>query len=371
MDSLKRPASADSRLLNATLWLILTLGVGYLMVVAKGVIIPFVIAVFLWYLVNTLASVFGKPRIQGRQAPVWLRYLLSGGVMLGAAAAVASVVSSSLGELVEAAPEYQHAFERLLREARMEITFVELPALAQLFEQIDLGSYVRTLAGAVGGLLGNLGMIATYLLFLFLEQRYLAPKLTAMAECRENEVEVRSILRRVDQDIQTYINIKTLCSLATAAATYVVLTLVGLDFAGFWALLAFVLNFIPSVGSLIATALPALLALVQFDTFGPFLVVIACLGTAQMLIGNVAEPHFMGKSLNLSPLVLIVTLVVFGAVWGVPGMFLSVPLTVITMIVLARFPSTRWVAAALSQDGRIGEFEAESTDRQAETASAA
>jgi len=118
-------------------------------------------------------------------------------------------------------------------------------------------------------------------------------------------------------------------------------------------MLIFFLNFIPNIGAIVATVFPALLALIQFQTWGPFIIITTGLVSLQFIIGNIIEPRFMGKSLNLSTLVIMISLSVWGAIWGILGMFLSVPITVIMMIVFAHFEATKPVAILLSQDGRI------------------
>jgi predicted PurR-regulated permease PerM len=130
--------------------------------------------------------------------------------------------------------------------------------------------------------------------------------------------------------------------------------LIGLDFAETWALLIFVLNYIPNIGSIIAVAFPAVLALVQFETLGPFVVLVLSMTAIQLVIGSVLEPMLMGKSLNMSPFAIILGLSFWGMLWGIVGMFLSVPILVTIMIVCAHVPSWRWVAILLSKDGRIG-----------------
>jgi predicted PurR-regulated permease PerM len=128
---------------------------------------------------------------------------------------------------------------------------------------------------------------------------------------------------------------------------------VGLDFASFWAFLIFVLNFIPVIGSIVATIFPALLALIQFDTIGPFIVVAGGVQLVQTVVGQVVEPKLLGDTLNLSPLAIILSLTIWGAIWGVTGMLLCVPITVIVMIVLAHFRETRVVAVWLSAKGTL------------------
>ena len=150
-----------------------------------------------------------------------------------------------------------------------------------------------------------------------------------------------------------YVGIKTLVSLMTSLFSYLVMRLIGLDFAEFWAFLIFILNFIPFIGSIIATILPATLALIQFTTFTPFFIVAGGVTLVQFIVANLIEPRLMGHSLNLSPLVIFLSLALWGALWGIAGMFLCVPLTVIIVIVLSYFPQTRPIAIVLSKDGRM------------------
>ena len=123
--------------------------------------------------------------------------------------------------------------------------------------------------------------------------------------------------------------------------------------------MVFFFYYIPTVGSILAIVAPALLTLVQFDHLTPFLIVLFVFGTIQIVMANVIEPAIMGRSLNLSPLVVIVSLMVWGTIWGVVGMFLCVPIMVVLLIVLAHFETTRPVAVLLSADGEIPEPQSE------------
>jgi AI-2 transport protein TqsA len=163
----------------------------------------------------------------------------------------------------------------------------------------------------------------------------------------------KKISKEIARQVQRYIGMKTAVSALTGLVSYAILHLVGVDFAALWALLIFFLNFIPNIGSALGVLFPALLTLVQFDTLTPFLIVTASLGAVQFVIGNVIEPAFMGKSLNLSSFMILLSLSFWGALWGIPGMFLSVPLMVVTAIVCAHFSGLRWIAVMLSTDGRL------------------
>jgi predicted PurR-regulated permease PerM len=161
------------------------------------------------------------------------------------------------------------------------------------------------------------------------------------------------VLDRIQDSIRGYVLIKTLLSLLMGALTFATLKVLGVDYAFFWAFVAFMANYIPTVGALVGIALPAVFALVQFPTPTTGLIVAAVLGGFHFVVGDVIEPRWMGTKLNISSFVVILSLVVWGKIWGITGMFLCVPLTVIMMIIFAQFPSTRKIAVLLSGDGDL------------------
>jgi len=223
-----------------------------------------------------------------------------------------------------------------------------------LNKKIEFADIIMVIVKNLTALIQTTTLILILGIFIFMEAYFVPKKIQALFPDAEKRSHVEKILRRIDGDVQTYFGIKTLISLVTALACYVVMRVVGLDFAEFWALLIFILNFIPAIGSIIATVLPALLALVQFhDSFASFLIVLLGVAAIQIFFGNFLEPNLMGVTLNLSPLVVVLSLITWGLIWGVVGMFLCVPITVIMVIILANFPGTRWIAVLLSRKGDL------------------
>lgn len=157
----------------------------------------------------------------------------------------------------------------------------------------------------------------------------------------------------IGESIRRYLSIKTIMSLLTSGVSFAVLKTIGVDFAETWALIIFLLNYIPSIGAIVGVVFPALLALIQFDTLWQFFIIAALLAGAQLIIGNIMEPSLMGRTLNLSPFVVIASLAFWAMIWGIVGAFLSVPLTTALIIVCSHIPSLRWVAVLLSADGRL------------------
>jgi AI-2 transport protein TqsA len=341
------------RLLVATLWFIIIFITGYLLAIAQTLLIPLVLALFLWYLVNMLAGQFGRLRLGNWRPPHWLQFMLSGFVLLLAVIVVINIITSSISALVAAAPGYQENLQRLIEEFRVRLQFFGMSVLLDPTSDINFTAMVRSMAADFGNLLINVGLIAIYMFFLFLEQRYISGKLVAVIHSDLHLRRILSLLKEIDHDVRTYLGVKTFVSLLTAFISWVIMSFVGLDFAALWALLIFVLNFIPNLGSIIATSLPGIMALVQFDSLTPFLVIVFGVGSLQMLVGNVLEPSLMGRSLNISPLVIIISLVAWGVLWGIPGMFLSIPITMVAILIMFNFENTRWIALLMSRDGKL------------------
>jgi AI-2 transport protein TqsA len=345
--------AAPPRLLSAALWLIVLFIIVYVLIIARELLIPFVLAVFIWYLINLIMRQLARIRVAGWQLPAWVQFLLAGSVIVAAGVLFARMLTANIGQVMEAAPAYQANVNRLLQDIVRRLGMDDAPALAALLRDVDFAVLVRGAAAALGTFLGNIGLVVVYLVFLFLEQRFFRAKLDAILVDAHRRESVEAVLSDIDRDIATYIGIKTLVSVLTAAGAWAIMRIVGLDFAGFWAILIFILNFIPNIGSLVATLLPALLALMQFDTLAPFVLILFGVGGIQVIVGNFVEPNLMSRSLNISPLVVLLSLVGWGSIWGIPGMFLCVPITVVLMIVLFHFESTRWIARLLSKNGQM------------------
>lgn len=142
-------------------------------------------------------------------------------------------------------------------------------------------------------------------------------------------------------------------SIKTGVLSYLWLSYIGLEFAGIWAFIIFVMNYIPTIGSIIACSLPILYSLITTNTMNMPILTAVGLISIQIMLGNIIEPKLTGKTLNLSTLAILINLVFWGIIWGFAGMFFSVPLLVATFIITAQFDSTRWIAILLSANGEI------------------
>jgi len=329
----------------------------YLLIVGEAIFQPLVLAIFITYLVVALAHALQKIRIKQRALPSGLALIAAVILLILILTGLVQLVADNIRDVVNAAPQYQARFEALAATANRTLAEsfgVDKPiTMTSVLTQIDLRSVLARVAAAFQSIAANTAQILVYVAFMLLEVQTFDRKITAMFPDEEREKSLRATLHQIGRKIETYVAIKTAMSLLTSVLCFIALTLIGVDFAAFWALIIFVLNFIPYIGAFIAVTFPTLLALLQFGALGTGLLVFALLAGTQALVDNVIEPRLAGKSLNISPIVMIVGLSVWGAVWGITGMVLSVPILVMVMIVLAQFPRTRPIAILMSQNGDI------------------
>jgi AI-2 transport protein TqsA len=341
---------------RAALWAIVVAAAMYLLVAGRGLILPFVLGIVLWYMIDALADAFEHPPFGRLRLPRPLALLVAVCIVGGLLWVVGRTIGRNLTAVVAAAPTYEGRLQNLINEGARMVGIEQAPTIGELFDRISLADTLASIAAAAASVVSVAGIVLIYAGFLFVEQGRFRRKLAIMLDSGENQARVEAVLDQIDHDIRVYIRIKTTLAVITSALAYAVMASVGVDFAGFWAVMVFFFYYIPTVGSILAIVAPAVLTLVQFDSLTPFLIVLMVFGTIQVVTANVIEPAIMGGSLNLSPLVVIVSLMVWGTMWGVVGMFLCVPIMVVSLIVLAQFKTTRPIAVLLSADGRIPEL---------------
>ena len=333
--------------------LVIVVGIVFILFELKDMLMPFVLALLIWFLIKEVNRFFGKLKIKGKPLPTWLRSLFSFVLMFGVLSLIVSMLSANIAEIKDALPDYQ---ERVLEwedaaNARWNINIGA--ELKNRGGELNFQGLITNVLDTLTNLFGNTFMILIYVVFLLMEESLFRPKLKAIFSGNEEYESTSRILARVNKSMSNYLSLKSLVSFITGLASYLILWIIGIDFAFFWAFLIFLLNYIPTVGSLIGTVFPALIALLQFDSMRPAVLVLVLVGIVQVLVGNLLEPKLMGNSLNVSPLVVLLSLTLWGSLWGVVGMILSVPITVMMVIVFAQFESTKSVAILLSEKGNV------------------
>ena len=336
-----------------------------LLVYGAGVLIPLAVALLLWFFINALAKGYQRLWSWFLGPLRGLSLLLALLTIMAASFFAVGVVITNVSAIGASSADFAKSLNLLLDQVAAYTGLKHEQLLKGIANQLGLGQLLASIVSAMTNFASQFGVVFIYVIFLLVEQQIFDVKLNAIVRDEARRRQVRSLLDRVGRDIQSYIWIMTFVSILTAGLSYLVMISVGLEHAAFWAFLIFILNFIPTIGSIIGTAIPSLYGLLQFGDFQPFLILLAAIGVIQFLIGNMLQPRLSAKTLNLSQFVVILSLFVWGAMWGIVGMFLAVPITAILMIVFANFPSTRLVAALLSESGDVPERAGSATENDA------
>ena len=309
---------------------------------AQTLVIPFLVAVFL--------SIICSPAVvwlQRRRVPKLLAIVLVVLALMGVLTGIGALVGGSVNEFIDSVPGYQARLNNLVDSwsERLEQYDIDLPSL-EVKDYINPGGLMSLLGSGLKGLastLSNMFLIILTMVFILLEATSLPVKLrAAFGDRGEDPLHLSEITAQV----QRYLAVKTAISIVTGVAIAIWTAVLGLDFALVWGLLAFLLNYIPNIGSIIAAVPAVLLALVQLG-LGPALLVALGYLVVNTLLGNIVEPNLLGRAVGLSTLVVFLSLVFWGWVWGPVGMLLSVPLTMMIKIALENSDDLRWVALML------------------------
>lgn len=324
------------------------------MIVAQNIIIPFILAILFWFVIRVIKKLLSRVRFI-RRIPDWTLTIISTALLLSLLFLVISMITINIRYLSVTLPDYEENITKITRELRSSFELNFPLVWNDLTADINFGNILSRIFSTLTGLFSNAFIVLIFLIFILLEESIFPDKIKAMYPDENKYKKVNSLIKKIDHSVSNYIAIKTLVSLLTGVLSYFALLSIGVDAPFFWAFLIFILNFIPSIGSLIATVFPAFFALLQFGSFTPAILVLAIVGAIQIIIGNFLEPRIMGTSMNISPLVVFLTLVLWGMMWGIAGMLLSVPITVIFILIMSEFKETRPIAILLSRRGRINE----------------
>jgi len=224
------------------------------LVVGRGFLVPLAVAVLFWNLLNALASAFGRIKLGGSPIPNWLTWTLALVVLILADALVYWILTSQSDALIAAAPVYEANFLKLSDKFSTLLGIERMPSTDQLMESVNLGALLSWLGGSVGSMLTEAVLVVLYVAFLLAEQRHFPEKIARLASDEEKAARARILMGQISRQVQTYIWIKTVVSLLTGFVSYIVLRMVGVDFAAVWALIIFLLNYIPNVGSALGSS---------------------------------------------------------------------------------------------------------------------
>ena len=347
---------------NAVNFIIITVTVIAVLVIGKGILIPFLFALIFWFFTREIRKTIYKLPYAKKLIPKWLSNIFVFSFIVLGFGFVSEIISNSINDLTTSYSKYEPNIDNIISNLSSYFHVDIVMSVKSIIGDFDYGSVLGNIANGVSGVLGDTFMIVIYALFIFLEESSLIKKSRKIFDTEKAYNSMNTILNKIEFSISNYLRLKTYVSLLTGVLSYTVLYFVGVDSAPFWAFLIFLLNYIPTIGSLIATVFPAFFSLIQFGELTPFLIVLSVVGAVQILVGNLVEPRLFGKSLNVSPLITILSLAIWGEIWGITGMILSVPITVIMIIVFSQFKKTRSIAILLSESGEIADMNKKTMD---------
>ena len=341
-------ASMNSGVARNALVIVAAILGAYALFWLRQILTPLALAIFL------LAMIDGLARLLAQRAPfipdvLALPLALLGSVIV-AGLVVYAVAANAAGfaqELINDTARLNQIIARIAGIFGVKVP----PTLAQLIDQLNPVRYMGDVARALQSFASGAIYVLVYLGFLIASRQGFQKKAVALFPVRGERAGAAEVFYRIRDSIQRYLWIQTVTGLMIAGLSAAVMYGVGLSNALFWSFLILVLSFVPVIGGAIGSTLPPLFALVQFPTAWRAIVLFAGLQAIGFAVGNVIQPRMQRDSLNIDPVMVLLSLALWGALWGLPGMFLSTPLTVTVITILAQFEGSRWIAILLSGDG--------------------
>ncbi len=322
--------------------------------IMQPVLLPFVVALFLSNIFRPLVVFLRK-----RHIPMGIALLLVMVLVAAVLFGVAMVAISSVQSLVAALPRYEARWNNSILPGLEQLLASAPDAIQQQVKTLQWQNIVQVsailgvlYAGAGGfvSVLSGLGLILLFMLFILGGYGLFERKVRAAYPERADDF--TAVLKRIDARTERYFITVTLMNLVSGVISTVILSAFGVDLALLWGLITFLVTFIPTIGSIFALALPILVAFLQFDSISTPIVVALTLVVVQFVWGSVITPRIMGSSLDLSPLLVLISLIFWGWVWGPWGMVLSVPITSMIKIALESVPATKPIGILMSATGK-------------------
>ena len=323
----------------------------FLLVQARFLLISLATAIILFSLTSDVITFIARQRIGPVRIPNWIASIAAVLLIAGALITLTSILLAQINTVLTAALSYTELAPLAVASLFAWLGEDVEAAVFASMQTVDLSSYFRSAAGSAGNLMQGTVLTILFFGFLFAERIWFDTKLQNFVGDPAQAQRIGRIIASIIHRVNYYLLVKTVVSAATGLLVFVVAEAVGLDVAVAVGIVTFVLNFIPNIGSIVATALIALVAHVQFADPGTTAVVFLICGLIQFILGSVIDPMLMGRALRLSSFGIIISLAFWGAVWGIPGMFLSVPIMVMLLVVCSHVPALRPLATLLSREG--------------------
>ena len=343
-----RAASIPSDTVRIALVVIAVVVAGAAFYWLNGILTPLALALFLTVMIDGLARVLTE-KIPGFPPRAALPVAVTLSLLM--VAATVYVVIDNAGLFANQIALYGPKLNEVINRIASAMGVKTPPTVNELINRLNPDAYLGKIAETLQGFATNALGVVIYLGFVLASRQGFERKTHRLFANETSRRHAAEVFERIRLSIENYLWIQAVTCALIAVASWGVMSVLGLDNALFWAFVIFVVGFVPIIGGAIGILAPPLFALVQFDTWWRPLAMLAGLQVINFIVGNIIYPRMQGRSLNIDPVVILLSLAFWGAIWGVAGMFLSTPLTVMAMVILAQFPGTHWIAVLLSSDG--------------------
>ena len=304
----------------------------WVLVYTKTVLMPFIIALFIWMLGNSSATWLNRKW----KVPYHVGIILNFVVFMAVITLLASFISGSIESFVSGAGIYTErlndSLNWILAQASQYHININAQFVTETLNKLPIFNMVKSVGGLIVSLFTNIILITLFVIFMFMGNA---------------SSEKPALVGKLQKQISFYLFVKIAVSILAAVCTWIVLTTVKTELATMLAVLTFVLNFIPNIGHLIATVAPLPVLFLQYGFDWQMLLVLALLTAVHFVIGNILETRWLGKGMNLHPLVVIASLIFWALVWGIMGALLAVPMTAIIKMIFEQHETTQPIARLL------------------------
>ena len=321
-----------------------------ILVEARFILVSLVFALLIFSLTSQVINAVSRLTLGSWKITGWLASIVSFAIIAICLLGISALFVSQANTVVSQAVALSNQGVRKITELAGTYSPEAATTVEAAIRSFDINSYLRAAAGQASNALSASLFIILFVGFLYAERMYFAKKLLNMVGSAETAAKVEKITQTIVGKINRYLLVKAAISLMSSLVIFAIATLFGLELALPIAVMAFILNFIPSIGSVITMIMLGTVALIQFDPVTAA-VIVALAVASDFCLGSVLDPTLMGQTLRISPFGIIISLAFWSAVWGVPGAFLAVPIMVAIKVTCSHIPSARPMAVLLSRDG--------------------
>ena len=328
-------------------WLVSAAVIIALLVLGRPLLVPLGFALVLWAILNALANLLRRLWL-----PNWIAWPGSLFLISLLLYFIVRVIAHDAVAVAGAVPGYVTNLERLMVQALELLGLGPIEDISDIVSNSDIARLLVPAANSISHILFGAVQVAIFVGFLLLEQRTLPAKFAQLQANAGHHDPSQEAPRAIARQLRLYLGVLTILSAIMGASTFTLLTMLKVDYADFWALVIFLLTYIPVIGA-VCVMFPALMALAQFGELGPAAIIIAVLGGIHFVLFSIAQMLVLGRSLKLSPFAIILSLTFWGTIWGIPGLFLAVPITGGLAIMCQNVEGLRWLAILLAAPERV------------------